>query len=72
MEAGDSSEGDGRAARKGGVCPPAQPLPCQGLSDATSLYCSPTSTLAGLRKPYLLVGLFTLEIIHFHLRFLTK
>lgn len=44
----------------------------RGLSDAIFLDYSPTSTIAGLQKPYLLVGLFTLEIIHFHLRFLTK
>lgn len=44
----------------------------RGLSDAIFLDYSPTSTIAGLQKPYLLVGLFTLEIIHFHLHFLTK
>ena len=51
--------------------PPVQPLLSRGLSDAISLYL----TLLYYRrvaKPYLLVGLFTLDIIHFHLCFLTK
>lgn len=44
----------------------------RGCPDAIFLDYSPTSTIAGLQKPYLLVGLFTHKSYIFILHFLTK